>query len=281
MKNFFKQHGLWVLFAAAVISVALAVMSYFSSSTASPLMNLAGIAASPFRAAYTGVAGWIREKQDYFADVQALRKENQELKNQIAGMEQDLRQAKADSEENARFRKLQNFREKKRDLGDLEPAYILEHSSSNWTSSLTLNQGTDHGVKTQDCVITEEGYLVGIVSEVGLNWCTVLTVVDTDTSLGAQVFRTEDVGLAQGDFSLMGEGLLKLSYLSAGADLLGGDLVVTSGLGGDYPSGLVIGSVQEIRTDDSGAAQYAVLKPAADFDNLAEVFVVKSFEIVD
>jgi len=281
LKKFLKQHGLWVLFAAAVISVALAVMSYVSSAGASPLEDLAGIAASPFRRAYAAVAGWFNEKQDYFADVQSLREENQKLKNEIAKMEEELRQARSDSEENKRFRKLMDFREKKRDLGELEPAYILERSAVNWSSTLTLNQGTDHGVAVDNCVITEEGYLVGVVESVGWNWCRVLTVVDTDTSLGAQVFRSGDVGLAEGDFALMADRKLKLTHLPSGAALLGGDLVVTSGLGGYYPSGLVIGSIEEVRPDDSGATQYAILSPAADLDSLVEVFVVKSFEIVE
>ena len=146
MKNFLKQHGLWVLFAASVIAVALAVMSFFSSSTSFPLENLAGIIASPFRTAFSSVANWFNDKQDYFANNQALREENQELRNQIAQMEADLRQAKSDSEENKRLRELLNLREKKRDLGELEPAQILEHSSSNWTYTLTLNQGTEHDV---------------------------------------------------------------------------------------------------------------------------------------
>jgi rod shape-determining protein MreC len=281
LKNFLKEHGLWVLFAAAIIATALAVMSFFSSATASPLENLAGILTSPFRTAFSTVANWFNDKQDYFADNQALKEENQSLRNQIAEMEEDLRQAQSDSEENKRLRKLLNLREKKRDLGDLEPAYILEHSSSNWTSTLTLNQGTDHGVAINNCVITEEGYLVGVVSQVGLNWCTVLTVVDTDISLGAQVFRTEDVGVAEGDFSLMSQGRLKLSYLPAGAALLNGDLVVTSGLGGYYPSGLVIGTIDEVHLDDSGVTRYAVIAPSADLDGLTEVFVVKSFEIIN
>ena len=281
MKNFLKEHGLWVLFAAAVIAVALAVMSFFSSSTSSPLENLAGIITSPFRTAFSSVANWFNDKQDYFANNQALREENQELRNQIAQMEADLRQAKSDSEENKRLRELLNLREKKRDLGELEPAQILEHSSSNWTSTLTLNQGTEHGVELNDCVITEEGYLVGVVNQVGLNWCTVLTVVDTDISLGAQVFRTEDVGVAEGDFSLMSQGRLKLSYLPAGVSLLNGDLIVTSGLGGYYPSGLVIGTIEEVQLDDSGSTQYAVIAPSADLDSLTEVFIVKSFEIVN
>ena len=63
-------------------------------------------------------------------------------------------------------------------------------------------------------------------------------------------------------------------------DLLGGDLVVTSGLGGFYPSGLVIGSVEEMQRDDSGASSYAVLVPKVDFDSLNQVFIIKSFDIV-
>ena len=62
--------------------------------------------------------------------------------------------------------------------------------------------------------------------------------------------------------------------------LLGGDLVVTSGLGEYYPSDLVIGSVEEVQLDDSGAASYAILKPEVDFDSLTEVFIIKSFDIV-
>ena len=129
-------------------------------------------------------------------------------------------------------------------------------------------------------MIDEMGYLVGIVSEAGVNWSTVLTLVDTDTSLGAQVFRTKDLGVARGDFSLMEQKRLRLDYLPADSQLLSGDLVVTSGLGDYYPSGLVIGSIEEIQVDDSGVASYAILAPSVDFDALTEVFVVKSFEIV-
>lgn len=279
MKRFLKEHGLWVLFAAAVIAVALACLSVFSN-TSSPLANFAGVVTSPFRSAYTAAATWFNDKQDYFQDVKALEKENADLKKQIADMEDQVRQAKSDSAENTRLRELLNFREKHRNL-ELEPAAVTERSSSNWTSSLTLNCGTNSDLSVNDCVITESGYLVGVVSEVGLNWCTVLTVLDTDTSLGAQVFRTGDIGVAQGDFNLMGDGKLKLGYLPADCKLLNGDLIVTSGEGGYYPSGLVIGAVDEVKMDDSGSTQYAVLSPKAEIANLSEVFVVKSFDVVN
>jgi len=278
LKNFLRNHGIWVLFATAVIAVALAVMSFFSNNSA-PLNNIVGIIASPFRSAYTSVATWFNDKQNYYQDTTALEAENAELRQKVAQMEETVRQAEADRAENRRLRELLELREQRRDFV-FEAAFITERSVTNWTSSLTVNKGTDHGVEANDCVIDETGALVGVVSEAGANWATILTLVDTDTSMGARVFRTKDLGLAQGSFSLMGRSRLRLDYLPAGCELLGGDLVETSGLGGFYPSGLVIGSVEEVLVDDSGSASYAVLVPAAKLEELTEVFIIKEFDIV-
>ena len=279
LKNFLKQHGLWVLFAAAVLSVAMAVMSVLSANS-SPLENLTGMIVSPFRAGYTAVANWFNDLQNYYKDTTDLQAENAALRQQIAKMEETIRQAKADVEENAKLRELLNLTKQRRDLTDFEACMVTEHAVTNWTSSLTLNKGASLGIEVGDCVTDECGNLVGVVSQAGTNWSTVLTLVDTDTSLGAQIFRTKDLGIARGDFSLMGEKRLRLEYLPADRAPLAGDVVVTSGLGGYYPSGLVIGSVEEVQVDDSGAASYAILAPAADLDALTEVFVIKSFEIV-
>lgn len=278
MKNFLKNNGLWILFAAAVISVALALMSYFSTTSA-PLVNAANVLVSPFRSAYTAVAAWFNDKQNYYRDTTALLEENAALRKRIAKLEADLRQAEDDSKENEVLRDALELRKQRREL-ELESAMITERSVTNWTSSLTLNKGTSHGVESGDAVIDGTGSLVGVVREVGLNWCTVLTVVDTDTSLGAQVFRTKDLAIAAGNFSLMEQNRLRLEFLPAGCQLLSGDLVQTSGLGEYYPSGLVIGTVEDVLVDDSGAASYAILVPSADLAALTEVFVIKSFDVV-
>ena len=166
MKNFFKEHGLWVLFAAAVIAVALACMSFFSSNSA-PLTNLAGTIASPFRSAYTAVADWIADKQKYYQDYTALEEENAELKKQIAEMEEAVRQAESDRAENENYRDLLNLQQQRRDLtSDMESAYITEHEVTNWTSSLTLNKGTCSGVEVGDCVLDSTGALVGLVDKI-------------------------------------------------------------------------------------------------------------------
>ena len=278
MKHFLKQHGLWVLFAAAVIAVALALMSVFSHTT-SPLTNLANTLASPFRAGYESVADWFNDKQKYYQDTTALEEENAALRRKLAELEAEIRQARLDSAENERLKELLGLQEKRPDLtSDLEAATVVEHTVTNWTATLTISKGTSSGLEIGDCVIDETGALVGLISAAGTNWATILTLVDTDTSLGAQVFRTGDLGLAQGNFSLMGENRLRLEYLSADTQLLGGDLVVTSGLGEYYPAGLVIGSVEEVQADSSGAASYAVLVPAVDFGALEEVFIIRSFD---
>ena len=279
LKNFLKRHGLWILFAAAVISVALAALSVLSAN-ASPLANIANTLTSPLRAGYTAVAQWFNDMQNYYQDVTALEAEIAALRQRIADMEEEVRLAEADREENRLFRKHQGFREQRRDLSDYETAMVTEHAVSNWTSSLTLNKGTALGIEEGDCVLDETGNLVGIISQAGTNWSTVLTLVDTDTSLGARVFRTKDLCVARGDFSLMEDNRLRLDYLPADCKLLTGDLVVTSGLGDYYPSGLVIGSIEDVLMDDSGAASYAIVAPAANFAGLTEVFVLKSFEIV-
>ena len=278
MKNFLKNNGLWVLFAAAVIAVTLALMSVLSN-TSSPLVNLANTIASPFRSAYTAVAEWFNDKQKYYRDYTDLEEENRRLRQQIAQMEADVRQGQLDSEENARLRDLLGLQEERPDLTeDIVLATITEHAVTNWTASLTVSRGTNDGLEVGDCVMDENGNLVGTVSAVGTNWATILTLVDTDTSIGAQVFRTGELGVAQGNFALMGENRLRLDYLPAGCELLGGDLVVTSGLGGFYPAGLVIGSVEEVQLDDSGAASYAVLVPAVDFDALQQVVILRSYD---
>ena len=88
-------------------------------------------------------------------------------------------------------------------------------------------------------------------------------------------------GILEGDFTLMQEGCLKLGYLPDGAQLVAGDEVLTSGKGGIYPSGLVVGQVEGVFTEPSGMTRYAVIRPRVDLDSLVEVFVIKDFDIIE
>ena len=262
MKEFFRQHGLRILAVAAAFPVALSLLTYFSS-TSSVLENIAGVLTYPFRAAATAVSDWAADKRQYYEDTTTLKEENAALKKEIADLRAQQRQAQADSEENKLLRELLKLQQQRRDFTFVSTA-VLAHSESSWTSSLSLNHGTDQDIAVGDCVVSAEGYLV----------------IDTDTELGARIFRTGEVAVAEGDFALMGQGKLKLSYLTSDDEVLIGDQIVTSGLGGYYPSGLVIGSVESLQTGDDGLARYAVLAPMMDFNALTEVFVT-DYDIVD
>lgn len=279
MKRSSNRFLIMILSLAAAIAVLLSVMSYFSATSAA-LPNLAGIIVTPFRTASAAVSEKLRSWADYFTQFDALKEENRQLKLQIAEMEEEVRQATFDREENAHLRKVAQLREQRRDL-HLESARVLVQDSSNWYSLLTINKGTAYDIEVGDCVVTEEGYLLGVVTEAGLNWATVRTILDSESSIGALVFRSGSSALAQGDFSLMSEGRMALSYLGAEPDVIAGDLVVTSGLGGYYPSQVVIGYVEEVRTGDDGLAQYAVLRPEMSLEGLTEIYVVTSFDIVE
>lgn len=279
MKRPVNKFGITVLAVAAAVAVLLSVMSYFSS-TAAALPNLTGIIAAPFRSVAASLSDTVRQWTGYLTEFDALRAENEQLRLQIAQMEETVRQAEADRDENVRLRELTGLRQQRRDLR-WESARVLVQDVSNWSSLLTINKGTSHGVEKGDCVVTEAGYLVGVVTEAGYNWSTVRTILDSETSIGALIFRTGGTAVAQGSFDLMGEGRLALDYLGSEPDVVAGDLIVTSGLAGYYPSQLVIGYVQEVRASDNGLAQYAVIAPQAELSALTQVFVVTDFDVVD
>ena len=279
MNDFFRNNGLWLLLVAAVLSALLAAASLTGASS-SIAENAVNVLATPFRAATSKFAFWFNDRQIYRRDVTQLEEENAALKKQIADMEAAIRQAENDSEENRRLREWLGLRQQRRDLSDLETALITEYTVSNWTSAVTLDKGTDHGVKMGNCVIDPTGALVGVIERAGTNWSTMRTLIDTDTSIGAQVFRTKELGVLQGEFSLMEKGQVRLDFLPADSRLLAGDLVVTSGVGGYYPSGLVIGTIDEVRLNDSGSAPYAILTPQSDVSGLTQVAIIKSFDIV-
>ncbi len=278
MKRFFTKHGIIVLTVAVVIAVGLCIASAVSSGTGF-LYNAVGVIASPFRAAGSAVSGWVGGVNDHFDSVESLQQENQELRKKVADLEKELRKAEKDSEENERLRTLMNLRQQREDFA-FASAHVVGRSTSNWEAKLTLDVGTDADVAIGDCVVNEEGFLVGVISEAGLNWATVTTILDPNSQLGSTVFRTGETTVALGDLGLMHENRLKLSYLQGDSHLMNGDQVLTSGIGGYYPSGLVIGAVEEVRTDDNGLTRYGILVPQVQLQQLKQVFVITDFQVV-
>lgn len=280
MKDFFRQNGLLVLAAAVLLTAIVGVTSMLLGGSSDPLSNAVAVVATPVRNAVNGVLNWAGEVKSYLTEHDELKAEVARLEEENAQLREQAREGQDAAEENERLRQLLDLREKRRDFA-FESATVTAFSSSNWESTLTISKGSNFGIEVNDCVITETGALVGVVSEVGLNWATVATVIDTSIEMGGLVARTDSAGIVEGDFDLMLQGRVKLSYLPQSTELLSGDEVLTSGKGGVYPSGLVVGTVADIRRDESGLTRYAEVVPEVALDELIQVFVITDFEIVE
>lgn len=280
MKRPSHHKGIWIIVVAAVIIAAVTFAVSLFGGSSGPLSGALGVIATPVRGGLSSLAGWLEDRYNYAFRYDELAQENEQLKQRIAELEEQARLGEDAIEENERLYDLLELREKRRDL-HLESARITARGASNWTSTLTLNRGTDYGVAVGNCVIDQYGNLVGVVKDVSYNWCTVHTVVDADLELGGLVARTDSAAILEGDFALMGQGKLKLSYLPENTHLLSGDQVLTSGMGGVYPSGLMVGTIDEVLTEPSGMGRYAVISPSAQLDELRQVFIITQFDIVE
>ena len=279
MKDFLRQNGILLLLTAFLLSVVL----WFASALlggSDPISNAANLVATPFRSGITAVLDWFGGVREYVLHYDQLHEELDDLRAEVARLEDEVRASEDARKENERLRELLNLQQKRKDFA-FQSARVAERSTDNWSNTLTLGKGTNAGLAEGDCVITETGALVGVITAVGFNWASVSTVIDPSSELGGIVNRTYSAGVLEGDFSLMGQGKLKLSYLPDSAQLVSGDEVLTSGKGGVYPSGLVVGTVDGVFTDPSGINRYAVVTPAAQLSELIEVFVITDFEIVE
>ena len=280
MKKFFRQNGILLLVIALLLSILIGLTSALMGGNADPLSNVVNTVTAPVRGGIAAVLDWAEGVYTYVFRYGEIQDELDSLRAQVAELEEQVREGQEASRENEQLRELLNLQQRRQDF-EFEAARVTGRSTDNWESTLTLSKGSSDGVQAGNCVITETGVLVGVVSKVGLNWSAVSTVISTDTEMGGIVSRTYSAGVLEGDFSLMQEGKLKLNYLPDSAQLVSGDEVITSGRGEVYPAGLVVGQVEGVFTDPSGMTRYAVVVPDVDLEQLVEVFVIKSFDIVE
>ena len=274
MKRFFQNNGLLLIVIAALLAAVLGVGSFLLG--ADPLTNLVEIVATPFRGISSAVANWAQEQYDRAFRYDALEQTNEELRHRVSELEELEREYQDAIREKERLEDLLGLAEERPEFTYTD-AQVTRRTTSNWESNLTIDRGTGDGVAVNDCVIDQYGNLVGIVTEVGSNWSLVATVLDPSVELGGRVARTDDDAILEGDFTLMLEGQLKLSYLPEDTQLVSGDQVITSGLGGVYPAGLVVGEITGLFTEADGGSRYAQVKPAADLDSVRYVYVITDF----
>ncbi len=275
MKAFFKKAGVPVL-AALALAVLITAVSYLAGG-AGLFSSLIGGLLSPVEKLAGNAVSSLERVYGYMHNYDELVRENAELKSRIASMEKEARLSADALRENERLRKLLRLSEKKPDYRYVD-ASVVSWDASSWASSFVIDKGSRAGLKEGDCVITEDGYVVGLIREVGANTSDVRTVIDSGTAIGALLQDASITAVAEGDFALMTKGCLKLTYVFDNSGVLIGDTVLTSGTCGVYPAGLVIGKVTDLKEDRSGYGAYGVITPSADLKALTQVFIIKYYE---
>lgn len=205
-----------------------------------------------------------------------LAEENKTLREEIAQYKSDLNTLEELKKENERLKELLVFKDENIEY-TIVTAKVTGKDSSNYFSIFTINRGVLDGVKQDMPVITEDG-LVGRIIETGANWSKVMSITDYDSGVSAIVELTRDNGVVQGTtLSNTAEPLLTMDFLPFDADILPGYRVITSGLGGVYPKGLIIGDTVEITRSSDNNQETAYINPAVDFLHLEEVMIITEF----
>ena len=261
----------------AVVIVLCVLSALYSGVTGnpSPVTRIVSFVTTPVQRVATGISNFFSHGLSYFTDFDALQAENEELKRQIREMEQTVRDAELALEENAQLRRQAGQPERMRELTTIN-AEVIARNPGDWATTLTLDKGSNPGVELGDLVTTVDG-MAGYVSELYSNTCEITTVIDVEMQCGALITRTRETAIAEGDYDLMADGNLRLSYLTEDTSVVIGDTVETSGRGGVFPKGVMIGTVESVLPESNGISYYAVIRPFVDVDTNSSVSIVTDY----
>ncbi len=276
MKAFIKTRTFISMCVVTVLLLGMTVLDIASHGHLTFWENIAGTFITPIQNFCTTVIDYGGNLVEAYTDYEALEQENEKLKKELAGSGQLIRDAESSVNENQSLKAMLGIVEKNPDF-EFASCLVVGSDQNGYSHTLTLNKGSADQLSERDLVITADG-VVGYISELGLNWSKVTTILDSSCEIGAIVTRTQDIGVLDWDYTLSEDGLLKLAYLNTEVVLNSGDSVETSGVGGIFPKGVLLGRVKELRTESHGISQYAILEPAVQVDEVSTVFVITNFE---
>jgi len=277
--HFFKTRFFCVLLSVAIV---LTVVPLIFSATGNTyiLKNIFNSALTPVRSLVSTLCDSVAGYGKYFSTVDELRRENEELKillNEYAKRVEELEGASRDYEWLAEYMKMKKILEK----CEYFEAGICERTEVGGTYRYTVDVGSLHGIKKEMIVLCGDG-LFGKITEVGLNWCTVCTPIDTTVSFGAANLRTKERGYTAGDIKLTEDGMFKVCFLSSEADVVVGDTIVS--VGNEWlPDGVTLGVVESISYNEYDRTKEAYVRPLGDYGDEYALMIVTSHEyrIVD
>lgn len=276
MRDFFESRRFKILIVIAVFLSG--VMAYAGANgrlTAAP-QEVLSVLVEPFQwvaAKVSDGAGSLWHKytsvDDVMAENEALKEENKTLKEQLVDYDKVVA-------ENDAYKSLEAIQEANPNR-TYASAFVIGRDTLDEFGGFTLDVGTAQGVARGDTVVSNDGYLVGIVQEANLTSCKVMTVLHPSFAAASVVSRTRDNGILCGDSAYASQGLCTMTNIARDTMATAGDMVITTGLGGVYPPDIMVGSITELIPESSGKSVVAVVEPGVDIETLTHVFIITDY----
>ena len=262
----------FILSALTVVCFALIAVSFFTDKLTAPVQNVLSYVITPLQKGINGMGLWLTDRADYFATIDELRQQNEELKAELDNVKEKNLVLVQDQIELNNLRELYAL-DNKIPGYDKVAARVIGKGSGNWFSTFTIDKGSRDGILVDMNVICGNG-LVGIVTDVTDNTATVRSIIDGNSNVTGMLVTSSDTCNVRGDLELMDSGYIHLEYMQKDVDVSDGDMIVTSNISDKYIQGILIGYVKNITEDANSLTQSGYLVPPVDFERLTEVLVI-------
>ena len=279
MQQFFEKHKKKLLRGGILLLVLITVIASGKQLNVTLLESAIGVVVTPFQDLTTGISSWVDETVTASRNKTDLKKENTELKHQIAELLEENRRLAMYEEENATLSLLLKIAQKYPDYESVG-ATVIAKDPGVWYDGFTIDKGTKDHIRANMVLIAPEG-LVGKVLESGKTFSKSQSILDSRSAVPAMSVRTGDLGVVKGNYTLSADGLCIMEYIDAQAEIMVGDEIVTSHLSDIYPAGLAIGKVLELETDTNGLTKYAVIQPYVDLKHLDTILVIDKSSAIE
>ncbi len=264
-----NEAGILGVIITIALLIILVVLSNVNIEKLSYIESAISKIVTPIQNGVTMLKNKVQGNNDFFTNVANLKKENEELKSKISELEQAQRELEIIKAENTTLKEYMNLSEKYSGYQTI-PAYIIEKDISNYTKTIIINVGKNEGIEVNMTVIADAG-LVGHVISVTDTTAKVETIIDQASSISSNISTTKEPIICRG---VIDSNRLKGINIQTDANLVVGDNVETSGMGGIYPKGILIGNISEVVNTKNKTDRYAVIKPSVDFESVETVLVI-------
>ena len=277
MRSFLRRKTM-ILTITVLVVVAISVSAAQGKYRFSLVSGILTTISAPIEHAFMQVAVWTNNKSNAVGELMMTYRDNQQLKKQVVSLQEANLQTAEIWAENERLRQLLDYKRQQPSF-QLMSVAVIGRNPGNVAGSILIDRGRRQGVERDMPVITGQG-LVGTVGQVYENSAQVQLILHPKSAVGGVVQRAASraIGVVNGNAG--DPASPQLQNLSRDADVIEGDVVVTSGFGGLYPKGIVIGVVREIRNAEGGLLKYALLTPTVDFDRLEEVMLITNARLL-